>query len=77
MFMNGSMQDAFSGAADIFEDSHVPFGRTSLHFPLGPYQLSTDDELTGICGALSRFSQLQEWHRATLVIDSQAAIQMI
>ena len=48
VFMDGSMQDAYSGAAAIFEDPHSPFGRTSLRFPLGAFQSSTDAELAGI-----------------------------
>ena len=47
------MQDAYSGVAAIFEDPHGPLGRTSLCFPLGPFQSSTDAELAGIRGALS------------------------
>ena len=75
--MDGSVQDAFSRAAAIFEDPHGPFGRTSLHFPLGPYQSSSDAELTGIHRALSCLAHSWDWQRATLMTDSQAAIQMI
>ena len=77
VFTDGSVQDAYSGAAAIFEDPHGPFGRTSLRFPLGPFQSSTDAELAGIRGALSRLAQSRNWQRATIVTDSQAAIQMI
>ena len=77
IFTDGSVQDAYSGAAAIFEDPHGPFGRTSLHFPLGPFQSSTDAELAGLRGALSRLARSWDWQRATLVTDSQAAIQMI
>ena len=77
VFTDGSVQDVYSGAAAIFEDPHGPFGRTSLRFPLGPLQSSTDAELAGIRGALSCLARSQDWQRATLVTDSQAAIQMI
>ena len=77
VFTDGSVQDAYSGAAAVFEDPHGPFGRTSLRFPLGPFQSSTDAELAGIRGALSRLARSRNWQRATIVTDSQAAIQMI
>ena len=77
VFTDGSVQGAFSGAAAIFEDPHGPFGRTSLRIPLGPLQSSTDAELAGIRGALSCLSRSRDWHRATIVTDSRAAIQMI
>ena len=77
VFTDGSVQDDFSGAAAIFEDAHGPLGGTSLQFPLGPFQSSTDAELAGIRGALSYLSRSRDWHRATIVTDSQAAIQMI
>ena len=77
VFTDGSVQDAYSGAAAVFEDPHGPFGRTALRFPLGPFQSSTDAELAGIRGALSRLAQSRNWQRATIVTDSQAAIQMI
>ena len=77
VFTDGSVQDAHSGAAAIFEDPHGPFGRTTLRFPLGPFQSSTDAELAGIRGALYHLSRSRDWQRATLVTDSQAAIQML
>ena len=77
IFTDGSMQGAFSEAAAIFEDPHGPFGRTSLRIPLGPLQSSTDAELAGIRGALSCLSSSRDWHKATIVTDSRAAIQMI
>ena len=56
LFMDGSMQDAFSRAAAIFEDLHGPFGRTSLRIPFGPLHSSMDADLAGIHGALSCLS---------------------
>ena len=77
VFTDGSVQDDHSGAAAIFEDPHGPFGDTSLRFPLGPLQSSTDAELAGIRGALSHLTHSRDWHRVTIVTDSQAAIQML
>ena len=77
IFTDGSVQDEFSGAAAVFDDAHGPFGTTSLQFPLGPMQTSTDAELAGIRGALSHLSGSRAWDQATIVTDSQAAIQML
>ena len=77
IFTDGSVQDEFSGAAAVFDDAHGPFGTTSLQFPLGPMQSSTDAELAGIRGALSHLSGSRAWGQATIVTDSQAAIQML
>ena len=77
IFTDGSVQNEFSGAAAIFEDAHGPLDDTTLRFPLGPLQSSTDAELAGIRGALSYLSRSQNWHKATIVTDSQAAIQML
>ena len=77
VFTDGSVQDDHSGAAAVFEDPHGPFGDTSLRFPLGPLQSSTDAELAGIRGALSHLTHSRDWHRVTIVTDSQAAIQML
>ena len=77
IFTDGSVQDDLSGAAAIFVDPHGPLDDITLRFPLGPFQSSTDAELAGIHGALSRLAQCSEWQRATIVTDSQAAIKMI
>ena len=77
VFTDGSVQDDFSGAAAIFVDAHGPLGGTSLQFPLSSFQSSIDAELTGIRGALSYLSQPRDWHRATIMTDSQVAIQII
>ena len=61
----------------MFDDAHGPFGTTSLQFPLGPMQSSTDAKLASIWGALSHLSGSRGWDLATIVTDSQAAIQML
>ena len=65
-----TIQNAFSGTTAVLEDAHGPFGGTSLQFPLGPFQSSTDAELAGIRGALSRLTRSKDWQRATIVTDS-------
>ena len=77
IFTDGSVQDEFSGAAAIFDDAHGPFGTTSLQFPLGPMQLSTDAKLASIRGALSHLAGSRAWSHATIIMESQAAIQML
>ena len=77
VFTDGSVQGDASGAAAFFDTAQGPFGHTSLRFPLGPLQSSTDAELAGIRGALSHLMGSRDWHRATIVTDSQAALQMI
>ena len=77
IFMDGSVQDDLSGVAAIFADPHGPLDDITLRFPLGPFQSSTDAELAGIHGALSRLTQTSGWQWATIVTDSHAAIKMI
>ena len=77
VFTDGSIQDDFSMVVAIFVDAHGPLGGTSLQLPLSPFQSSTNAELASIRGVLSYLSYSQDWHRATIMTDSQAAIQMI
>ena len=77
VFTNGSVHDGLGGAAAIFADDHGPFGATSLRFPLGPFQSSTDVELASIRGALLHLLRSQAWSCAIIVTESQAALRMI